>query len=261
MAYSSLKYIYESKIEEIKKVIKVYDNEKIQRYKDINVSETFWQYDYLIEINDIDTIIKNSVLEREIEKIETLKIKFEQSNTSILREKGTKENDELIETTDREIMNRSLVNNLRRRGLNFTTKDAIYYKNGEDESYNEIKAYYINTTLSKDYNRDFDAIALGLKNTIASKKQSFTIFKTLFAFRDKKRSYVVVIPEMTFNNEKFTKSLYKLFAPYFTLVMVEIAQISIEQSNTWKESVYKLIIPESEKVVSLQKGIYQQSQY
>lgn len=250
----NLRYI-NGDVEAIKKVCKVYNNEELKSHKDENIRNLFGKYDYLIEVKDINTIIDNSVLKSELAKIQALKVKFEEVNTSMLRERIIVEGDELEETSDREILNRSMVMNLRRRKINFTNQDSIYLKNQEDESYNEIKSYYLNITLPYSSNRNFEAISNGLRRTIASAKQEFTTFKPISLLGDRRRKYIVVLDELLFNNERFTKELYKVFLPYLTLVNAEIIQALIKESDSWSQYGYDVLSVRDSRVVDL-NGAY-----
>lgn len=252
MAYDYLEYIKEEKIEDVRNVVKIFTRDEIKKYEDVVLRDVFKDYDYLIEIKDYHKIIESSVLKYELEKIERLKIRFEELNNEMLKEKGFAEIDELEETSDREIINRRMVVDLRRRNLNFTNQDAIYFKNKEDESYNDIKGYYLDIALSWQYNRDFELIARKLKNSVASKRQAFTYFKAIYSVSDGKQKYGIVIPELNFNNERFTKDLYKLFIPYTSLTLCELIQVTIKESNGWKKSAYPLVRNSDNRVVQIQ---------
>lgn len=253
MAYAYLNYIFGDKIDDIKKVCKVYPREQIQNHQDIELRNLFQEYDYMIEITDYDKIIESSVLKSELEKIEKLKITFQELNDTMLKEKGFREIDELEDTSDKEILNRKLCLDLRRRGLKFTNQDNIYFKNKEDESYNDVKSYFLDIHLSWKLNHNFEAIARRLKQGIASKKQEFTFFRAIDQVSDGKRKYVIVMPELKYNNERFGKEIYKIFIPYTSLVMCEIIQVMIPESRTWQESGYPLISARDKRVIEIQR--------
>lgn len=238
--------------EEVKKVSKVYTKEEIKNHKDINVREIFKDIDFLIEVSDIKTIIKNSVLEKELAKIQGMKILFEELNDTHLREQALNEIDELEETSDREILNRNMVMNLKRRGLKFSGQDSIYFKNAEDMSYNEVKSYYLNVAMSYQFNRDFKAIANALKKSIASAKQDFTIFKAIEIGRDSRRKYAIIFNDLVYNNERFGKEISNLFLPYLSLVSCEIAMVNVEQMDGWEKSSYPLINLNDKRVLNIQ---------
>lgn len=240
-------------IEAIKNVCKVYKKEQIEFYPDEEIREIFKNYDYLIEIKDYDTIIKNSVLENELSKIDKLKIIFTQLNDTMLKEKGEGETDDLEETNDKEILNRGLAINLFRRGFAPKVDDEIYLKNKVDTSYNEIKSYYLDIALSWQNNHNFERIAEKLKRGIASQKQEFTIFRGIYQVSDGKKRYVLIMPELTYNNERFGKEIYKLFIPYTALVLGEVIQVNVEESSTWEESPYPLISVNSSKVIEINR--------
>ena len=253
MAYANLDYVLEDKIEDIKSVCKVYSREQIQNHQDVELKSLFSEYDYMIEITDYDKIIESSVLQKELEKIEKLKMTFQELNDTMLKEKGFAEIDEIEETSDKEILNRKLCLDLRRKGLKFTNQDNIYFKNKEDESYNDIKSYFLDIHLSWKLNHDFEAIARRLKQGIASKKQEFTFFRAVDQVSDGRRKYVVVMPELKYNNERFGKEIYKIFIPYTSLVICEIIQVMIPEARTWKESGYPLISAKDKRVIEIQR--------
>lgn len=251
--YNDLRFINENEVETIKEnVIVIHrDNKEMIRNVDMRDIVKENDVDYYIEIKDYDKIIESSVLEDELSKIKGVRAVFEETNTSMLRENVVIESDDLVETSNREMLNRNLVLNLKRRGLSFTQKDNIYFENKEDLSYNEVKGYYINLSLAHYYNQSFKAISNKLKQVIASKKQSFTTFNAILMFRDKKRNYLINIPDLSYNNERFSKDIYKLFIPKTSLVMAEIVQIAIKESNTWSECPYYVETPKSENVINL----------
>lgn len=253
MAYTYLKYVLRNKIEDIKEVCKVYSKEQIKKHQDIELRNLFGEYDYMIEITDYDKIIESSILQNELEKIEKLKITFLELNDTMLKEKGFAEIDELEDTNDKEILNRKLCLDLRRRGLKFTNQDNIYFRNKEDESYNDIKSYFLDIHLSWELNHDFEAIARRLKQGIASKKQEFTFFRAIDQVSDGRRKYVIVMPELKYNNERFGKEIYKIFIPYTSVVMCEIIQVMIPESRTWGESGYPLISARDKRVIEIQR--------
>ncbi len=229
------RYINISASEEIKKSVKVF---KQNDYHDDFVKNNFQKVDYILEISNYDNVINNSVLKNEIENIERLKVKFEEINDLTLKEKGYSEIDELEETDNREILNRRLALNLKRRGLNFTNKDNIYFSNKEDLSYNDVKSYYLDIALTHKNNTNFEIISKKLKKTIASKQQAFTFFNTILRINDNKNNYLVILKDLTFNNEVIKKDIEKLFLPYTSLVMAEIIQLTIESSQSWSECGY-----------------------
>lgn len=253
MAYAYLNYVLENKIEDIKKVCKVYSKEQIKNHQDVELRSLFGEYDYMIEITDYDKIIESSVLQNELSKIEKLKMTFQELNDTMLKEKGFAEIDELEDTSDKEILNRKMCLDLRRRGLKFTNQDNVYFKNKEDESYNDIKSYFLDIHLSWKLNHNFEAIAKRLKQGIASKKQEFTFFRAVDQVSDGIRKYVVVMPELKYNNERFGKEIYKIFIPYTSLVMCEIIQVVIPESRTWKETGYPLISAYDKRVIEIQR--------
>lgn len=246
------RYLHENKIEEIKKVVKITPKKEIARHKNPDFRELFEGYDYIVEIENYNTIIENSELKKELGKIESLKMVFTQLNNEMLNEKTFAEVDELEETNDREILNRALVNNIRRRGLSVSHEDSIYFKNRIDESYNEVKSYMINIALSWQYNRDFEEIAKRLKNAIASTKQSYTQYQAILTIGDRKRRYAIVLNELRYNNERFSKEIFKMFIPFTSLALAEVVQATIEESDSWKESGYHVVGNYSEKIMSLQ---------
>lgn len=235
MAYDRLDCLNHEGLEEIKKVAKVF---KPSEYHDVDIKEIYSDYNYIIEVSDYNVVIENSQLKGELEKIKKLKMVFEEINNEVLREKTFAEVDDLEETSDREILNRAMVRNVKARGLKIRVDDNIFFKNKEDESYNEIKSYYIDLTLSVDYNNDFNAIARRLKRAIASNKQSYTIFKAIASFKDKNKKYVVIIPEMVYNNERITKDIYKMFLPKTTWALIEICQIMIKSAQSWNKCIW-----------------------
>jgi hypothetical protein len=252
--YSTLRHIDESAIETIKEnVIVIHKNDK-EMIRNVDMREIVEKnkVDYYVEIKDYDKIIESSALKEELSLIKGLRAVFEETNTSMLRENVVIESDDLVETSNREMLNRNLVLNLKRRGLSFTQKDNIYFENKIDLSYNEIKGYYINLTLSFNYNQSFKAIANRLKQAIASKKQSFTTFNAMLMLSDNKRNYLINIPDLSYNNERFSKDIYKLFIPKTTLVIAEVIQIAIKESNTWHECPYYVETPKNENVINLQ---------
>lgn len=246
------RYLHENKIEEIKKVVKITPKKEIARHKNPDFRELFENYDYIVEIENYNTIIENSELKKELDKIESLKMVFTQLNNEMLNEKTFAEVDELEETNDREILNRALVNNIRRRGLSVSHEDSIYFKNRIDESYNEVKSYMINIALSWQYNRNFEEIARRLKNAIASTKQSYTQYQAILTIGDRKRRYAIVLNELRYNNERFSKEIFKMFIPFTSLALAEVVQATIEESDSWKESGYHVVENRSEKIMSLQ---------
>lgn len=253
MAYAYLNYIKSDKTQEIKNACKVYSEEEIKNHRDIEIRKLFEKYDYVIEIKDYDSIIKNSVLQNELSKIDKLKMTFEELNNEMLREKGFAEVDELEETSDREILNRKMCMDLKRRGLKFTNQDSIYFKNKEDESYSEIKSYFLDIHLGWPLNHNFESIAKRLKKAIASKKQEFTFFRAIDQVSDGRKKYCLIMPELKYNNERFGKEIYKIFIPYTSLVMCEIIQVVIPEARTWRESGYPLISNGSSKVIELSR--------
>ncbi len=251
--YNRLRFIDENKVETVKENVVVIHKDDKEMIKNIDMRDIIKEnnVDYYVEIRDYDNIIESSVLKEELSLIKGLRAIFEETNTSMLRENVVVESDDLVETSNREMLNRNLVLNLKRRGLSFTQKDNIYFENKEDLSYNEIKGYYINLTLSYNYNQSFKAISNKLKQVIASKKQSFTTFNAILMFSDKKRKYLVNIPDLSYNNERFSKDIYKLFIPKTSLVMAEIIQVAIKESNTWDECPYYVETPINENVINL----------
>jgi len=251
--YNRLRFIDENKVETVKENVVVIHKDDKEMIKNIDMRDIVKEnnVDYYVEIRDYDNIIESSVLKEELSLIKGLRAIFEETNTSMLRENVVVESDDLVETSNREMLNRNLVLNLKRRGLSFTQKDNIYFENKEDLSYNEIKGYYINLTLSYNYNQSFKAISNKLKQVIASKKQSFTTFNAILMFSDKKRNYLINIPDLSYNNERFSKDIYKLFIPKTSLVMAEVIQIAIKESNTWDECPYYVETPRNENVINL----------
>ncbi len=251
--YNRLRFIDENKVETVKENVIVIHSDDKEMIKNIDMRDIIKEndVDYYVEIRDYDNIIESSVLKEELSLIKGLRAVFEETNTSMLRENVVVESDDLVETSNREMLNRNLVLNLKRRGLSFTQKDNIYFENKEDLSYNEIKGYYINLTLSYNYNQSFKAISNKLKQVIASKKQSFTTFNAILMFSDKKRKYLVNIPDLSYNNERFSKDIYKLFIPKTSLAIAEIIQIVIKESNTWDECPYYVETPRNENVINL----------
>ena len=251
--YNRLRFIDENKVETVKESVIVIHKDDKEMIKNIDMRDIVKEnnVDYYVEIRDYDNIIESSVLKEELSLIKGLRAIFEETNTSMLRENVVIESDDLVETSNREMLNRNLVLNLKRRGLLFTQKDNIYFENKEDLSYNEIKGYYINLTLSYNYNQSFKAISNKLKQVIASKKQSFTTFNAILMFSDKKRKYLINIPDLSYNNERFSKDIYKLFIPKTSLAMAEIIQIAIKESNTWDECPYYVETPRNENVINL----------
>lgn len=251
--YNKLRFIDENKVETVKENVIVIHKDNKEMIKNIDMRDIVKNndVDYYVEIKDYDKIIESSVLKKELSLIKGLRAIFEETNTSMLRENVVVESDDLVETSNREMLNRNLVLNLKRRGLSFTQKDNIYFENKEDLSYNEIKGYYINLTLSYNYNQSFKAISNKLKQVIASKKQSFTTFNAILMFSDKKRKYLINIPDLSYNNERFSKDIYKLFIPKTSLAMAEIIQIAIKESNTWDECPYYVETPRNENVINL----------
>ena len=251
--YNRLRFIDENKVETVKENVIVIHKDDKEMIKNIDMRDIVKEnnVDYYVEIRDYDNIIESSVLKEELSLIKGLRAIFEETNTSMLRENVVVESDDLVETSNREMLNRNLVLNLKRRGLSFTQKDNIYFENKEDLSYNEIKGYYINLTLSYNYNQSFKAISNKLKQVIASKKQSFTTFNAILMFSDKKRNYLINIPDLSYNNERFSKDIYKLFIPKTSLVMAEVIQIAIKESNTWDECPYYVETPRNENVINL----------
>lgn len=235
MKEKEYKYINVSASDEIKKSVKVF---KQHDYHDEFIKNNFHEVDYILEVNNYDNIVKNSVLKNELENIERLKVKFEEINDLTLKEKGYSEIDELEETDNREILNRHLALNLKRRGLKFTNKDNIYFSNKEDLSYNDVKSYYLDVALSHGKNTNFEIISKKLKKTIASKQQSFTFFNTILRIKDNKNSYLVILKDLTFNNEIIKKDIEKLFLPYTSLVIAEVIQLTINESQSWSECGY-----------------------
>ena len=251
--YNELRFIDENKVETIKENVIVIHKDNKEMIKNIDMRDIVKEndVDYYVEIKDYDKIIESSVLKEELSLIKGLRAVFEETNTSMLRENVVVESDDLVETSNREMLNRNLVLNLKRRGLSFTQKDNIYFENKEDLSYNEIKGYYINLTLSYTYNQSFKAISNKLKQVIASKKQSFTTFNAILMFRDNKRNYLINIPDLSYNNERFSKDIYKLFIPKTSLVIAEVVQIAIEKAQNWNDSPYYVDIAESKNVINL----------
>lgn len=251
--YNELRFINENVVETIKENVIIIHKENKEMIKNVDMRDIveYDSVDYYVEIKDYDKIIESSVLKEELSLIKGLRAVFEETNTSMLRESVVVESDDLVETSNREMLNRNLVLNLKRRGLSFTQKDNIYFENKEDLSYNEVKGYYINLSLSYNYNQSFSAISNKLKQVIANKKQSFTTFNAILMFKDKERKYLVNIPDLSYNNERFSKDIYKLFIPKTSLVMAEVVQIAIKESNTWNECPYYVDTPKSENVINL----------
>lgn len=231
MAYDKLQVVFEpEKIQEATQVFRPKD------YPDKEIKELFKDFDYILRVNDYNKIIEASRLKKELEKMGMLKIRFEQENDLKVQKETIVETDELLETNSREILNRQLVRNAKTRGLKIRADDNIYFENKEDLSYAEMKGYYINLILPYKHNRDFDFIARRLKNIIANKNQQFTTFQTLIMLSDNKRDYAIIIPEMTYNNERFTRHLYKTFLPFTSLVAAEICQIMVKEADGWQKS-------------------------
>lgn len=230
----NMNFDYIKNIDELKNYVTLHE---VEDYHDYEIRNTFRDFDGVIEIKDYNKVIENSVLKIELEKIQRLKIMLEEVNTITLRESAFAEIDELEETNDREIMNRAMVRNIRARGLQVNNHDAIYLKNKEDESYNEVKSYFLEVGLPYPLNNNFDAIAKRLKKAIASKKQSFTTFRIIDLITDRRKNYLLVT-NMTFNNERINKEIYKLFLPYTSMVNVEISAL-VTKKKMWGVSSFR----------------------
>ena len=207
--------------------IKTYHNEEINSIKDNAIRDIAKssKMDYVMEL-DIDNLIENSILKMELEKISKMKVKLTNINDILVQENAKIESGELEETDQREILNRSLALNLKRRGFNPTMKDRIFLKNTEEDGYNEVKKYFIDLTLPWFLNDKFDEISKRLKKAIASKNQTFTEFSPISThFTTNKEKVLVCFPKITFNNERLSKQLSKCFLPYLVLVILETIQI------------------------------------
>lgn len=235
------KYITDEVANEIRKRCTVYEKKDFHKLKK-KYTDAFGDFDYIVELTDFDYVIENTVIGQELANISRLKINLDQVNEIQMKERKKAENDDLVETNDREIINRQLVTGLIRRGFKPKPTDELWLTNPETLNITTVKRYFLNPALTWKYNRDFDAITRAMKGATASKNQELTEFEIAFTGYDyvKNNHIVLVIPELKFNNRYYGKNLYKIFAPYMTLVMTEVEIACLPQISSFYRCGYRI---------------------
>lgn len=234
------KYITDEVATGIRKRCTVYERKDFHKLKK-KYTDAFGNFDYIVELTDFDYVIENTVLKQELANITKLKVKLDQVNEIQMKERKKAENDDLVETNDREVLNRQLVTGLIRRGFKPKPTDDLWLTNPETLNITTVKKYFLNAALTYQYNRDFDAITRAMKKATASKNQELTEFEIAFTDYDytKNNHIVLVIPELRFNNRYYGKNLYKIFVPYMTLVMTEVVIACLPQISSFYNCRYR----------------------